>query len=401
MKYLLFNKQNLSFISNQLNSIILTLLALISISFPALSETSEIESTENVIELFEPWFTEEDQDLELGLINEAETFIIEENILALSDNHNSEVSQSKNQVLPIPEPLPMQGEAFKILSPLAQTETISVPESTERENTTETSEIPETVTEEQSENQEIETESNAKSLAEAAQNLIANLISVPFQNNTSFGVGPWDRTQNIMNFQPVIPFDLNQNWLVVSRTILPVIYQPPLTVESANRFGFGDLNPQFFFVPKNNSKWTCGVGPVFLLPTATSNSLGTGKWGIGPTAVVVYTSALWVIGALANNIWSVAGDSDRANVSQFLLQPFINYNLADGWYLVTAPIITANWMADSGNQWTIPIGGGFGKLFKIGKQPVNASLQGFWYAEKPKSGPAWTIRAQFQLLFPK
>ena len=401
MKYLLFNKQNLSFISNQLNSIILTLLALISISFPALSETSEIESTENVIELFEPWFTEEDQDLELGLINEAETFIIEENILALSDNHNSEVSQSKNQVLPIPEPLPMQGEAFKILSPLAQTETISVPESTERENTTETSEIPETVTEEQSENQEIETESNAKSLAEAAQNLIANLISVPFQNNTSFGVGPWDRTQNIMNFQPVIPFDLNQNWLVVSRTILPVIYQPPLTVESANRFGFGDLNPQFFFVPKNNSKWTWGVGPVFLLPTATSNSLGTGKWGIGPTAVVVYTSALWVIGALANNIWSVAGDSDRANVSQFLLQPFINYNLADGWYLVTAPIITANWMADSGNQWTIPIGGGFGKLFKIGKQPVNASLQGFWYAEKPKSGPAWTIRAQFQLLFPK
>jgi hypothetical protein len=257
------------------------------------------------------------------------------------------------------------------------------------------------VPEEQAENQEIETESNAKSLAEAAQNPIANLISVPFQNNTSFGVGPWDRTQNIMNFQPVIPFDLNQDWLIVSRTILPVIYQPPLTVESANRFGFGDLNPQFFFVPKNNSKWTWGAGPVFLLPTATSNSLGTGKWGIGPTAVVVYTSAPWVIGALANNIWSVAGDSDRANVSQFLLQPFINYNLADGWYLVTAPIITANWMADSGNQWTIPIGGGFGKLFKIGKQPVNASLQGYWYAEKPKSGPDWTIRAQFQLLFPK
>jgi hypothetical protein len=374
---------------------------LISISFPALSETSEIESTENIIELFEPWFTEEDQDLELGLINEAESFIIEENILALSDNHNSEVSRSKNQVLPIPEPLPMQGEAFKVLSPLAQTETISVPESTEKENTTETSETPETVPEEQAENQEIETESNAKSLAEAAQNLIANLISVPFQNNTSFGVGPWDRTQNIMNFQPVIPFDLNQDWLIVSRTILPVIYQPPLTVESANRFGFGDLNPQFFFVPKNNSKWTWGAGPVFLLPTATSNSLGTGKWGIGPTAVVVYTSAPWVIGALANNIWSVAGDSDRANVSQFLLQPFINYNLADGWYLVTAPIITANWMADSGNQWTIPIGGGFGKLFKIGKQPVNASLQGYWYAEKPKSGPDWTIRAQFQLLFPK
>ena len=246
MKYLLFNKQNLSFISNQLNIIILTLLTLISISFPALSETSESESTENVIEFFEAWFTEEDQDLELGLINEAETFIIEENILALSDNNNSEVSQSKNQVLPIPEPLPMQGEAFKVLSPLAQTETISVPESTEKENTTETSETPETVPEEQAENQEIETESNTKSLAEAAQNPIANLISVPFQNNTNFGVGPWDRTQNILNFQPVIPFDLNQDWLIVSRTILPVIYQPPLTVESANRFGFGDLKSPVF-----------------------------------------------------------------------------------------------------------------------------------------------------------
>lgn len=397
MGYLLLKKQNLSFINGLLTISSLTLLASVSISLPVLSETSKIESTENLTEFLQPLLTEDYQQSELDLINEFENLIIKVDILTISDNNNSEISQ----VLPIPEPLPMQGEAVKVLSPLAQTETIPVTESTEREKTTEIPEIPETVTEEQAENQEIKIESKAKSLAEAAQNPIANLISVPFQNNTSFGVGAWDRTQNIMNFQPVIPFDLNQDWLIVSRTILPVIYQPPLTVESANRFGFGDLNPQFFFVPKNNSKWTWGIGPVFLLPTATANSLGTGKWGIGPTAVVVYTSAPWVIGALANNIWSVAGDSDRTNVSQFLLQPFINYNLADGWYLVTSPIITANWMADSGNQWTIPIGGGFGKLFKMGNQPVNASLQGFWYAEKPKGGPDWTIRAQFQLLFPK
>jgi len=393
-------KQNCNLITSLLNVSSLALLALISISFPALSETLEIESTENLTEFFQPWFTEDYQQSELELINKFENLFIEADILTISDNNNIENSEI-SQVLPVPEPLPMQGEGVKVLSPLAQTETIPVPESTERENTTEIPETPETVTEDQAETQEIKTEAEETSLAESAQNPIANLISVPFQNNANFGVGAWDRTQYIMNFQPVIPFDLNQDWLLVSRTILPVIYQPPLTIESANRFGIGDLNPQFFFVPKNDSKWTWGVGPVFLLPTATANSLGTGKWGIGPTAVVVYTSAPWVVGALANNIWSVAGDSDRRNVSQFLLQPFINYNLADGWYLVTAPIITANWMADSSNQWTIPIGGGFGKLFRMGKQPVNASLQGFWYAEKPKGGPDWTIRAQFQLLFPK
>jgi hypothetical protein len=372
-----------------LNVSILTLLALVSISLPVLSETSEIELTENLIEFLEPLFTEEYQ--------ESENFLVETNILY--DSNNGEIATA----LPGSEPLPTPEAEVEFSSPLAQAETIPLPaESVEIGNTPATPETPETsetVTEELPET--TETTSSEESLAEASQNPIANLISVPFQNNTNFGVGPWDRTQNILNFQPVIPFDLNEDWLLVSRTILPIVYQPPLTVEGANNFGLGDLNPQFFFVPKNNSKWTWGVGPVFLLPTATANSLGTGKWGIGPTAVVVYTSAPWVVGALANNIWSVAGDGDRANVSQFLFQPFVNYNLADGWYLVTAPIITANWMADSGNQWTIPIGGGFGRIFKVGNQPLNTSLQGYWYAEKPTGGADWTIRASVQLLFPK
>jgi hypothetical protein len=194
-------------------------------------------------------------------------------------------------------------------------------------------------------------------LAEKSQNPIANLISVPFQNNTNFGVGELDRTQNILNIQPVIPFDLNDDWLLVSRTILPVIYQPALTQTQYNHFGLGDFNPALFFVPKIDSKITWGVGPTFLLPTATDDSLGTGKWGIGPTAVVVLTDTPWVVGTLINNIWSVAGDGNRPDVSQFLVQPFINYNLSDGWYLVSAPIITANWNASSGNKWTVPIGG--------------------------------------------
>jgi hypothetical protein len=247
---------------------------------------------------------------------------------------------------------------------------------------------------------EAEKTTAAATLAQKAQNPIANLISLPFQNNTNFGVGKLDRTQNTLNIQPVIPFDLNEDWLIVSRTILPIIYQPAVTQTQDSHFGLGDLNPSLFFVPKNNSKITWGLGPVFLLPTATAQSLGTGKWGIGPTAVIVLTDAPWVVGALANNIWSIAGDNSRPDVSQFLLQPFINYNLPNGWYLVSSPIITANWKASSGNQWTVPIGGGFGKLFRIGRQPVNATLQAYWNVEKPTGGADWLIRFQFQLLFP-
>jgi len=245
------------------------------------------------------------------------------------------------------------------------------------------------------------TSSQGENLAEQSQNPIANLISVPFQNNTNFGVGELDRTQNILNIQPVIPIDLNDDWLLVTRTILPIVYQPALNKTQDSHFGLGDLNPQLFFVPKTNSKITWGVGPVFLLPTATDDSLGTGKWGIGPTAVIVVTDAPWVVGALANNIWSFAGDSDRPDVSQFLVQPFINYNLPNGWYLISAPIITANWNASSGNKWTVPIGGGVGKLFNIGNQAVNASIQGYWNAKTPEGGADWTLRTQFQLLFPK
>lgn len=162
MRYVLLDKQKLRFINGLLNISSLSLLVLVSVSFPVLSETLEIESTENLIEFFQPLFTEEDQESELELINKSENLSIEENILIISDNNNSEVSQ----VLPVPEPLPMQGEAIKVLSPLAQGETIAVPESAEIESTTEILEISETATEDQAETQEIKTEAQKESLAE-------------------------------------------------------------------------------------------------------------------------------------------------------------------------------------------------------------------------------------------
>ena len=239
----------------------------------------------------------------------------------------------------------------------------------------------------------------AANLRQAAQNPIANLISVPFQNNTTFGVPPYDRTQNVLNIQPVIPVPLSDDLLLVTRTILPFVAQPDAG-GNGTIWGLGDLNPTFFFVPKTESPITWGLGPTFVLPTATSTQTGLGKWSIGPAGVVVVTSGQWVYGGLANQILSFAGAESRPAVSQFLFQPFVNYNLAHGWYLTSSPIITANWNA-SGEKWTVPLGGGVGKLFKIGDQPVNTSLQLYWNAVTPDNAGDFTLRFQVQLLFPR
>jgi hypothetical protein len=240
--------------------------------------------------------------------------------------------------------------------------------------------------------------SATEGLAEQAQNPIANLISVPFQNNTTLGLGPdQDQTLNVLNIQPVVPFRLNDRLTLVTRTILPVVSQPAL--EGSNSNGIGDLNPTFFLVPKLQGRWTVGFGPTLVLPTASREELGSGQWGMGPAAVAVYTRGPWVAGGLLNQIWSVPGDSDRRSLNQFLLQPFVNYNLANGWYLVSSPIITANWQASS-DRWLVPVGGGVGRVFQVGSQPVNASLQAYANLAKPDLFGDVTIRAQIQLLFP-
>ena len=240
-------------------------------------------------------------------------------------------------------------------------------------------------------------------LAKKSQNPIADLISVPFQSNFNFGVGPKNVTQYLLNVQPVIPFKLTSEWNLITRTVLPIINQPSPADGIQSAFGLGDLNPSFFLSPAKPDALIWGVGPTFTLPTATDTSLGSGKWSLGPTAVALAIQGPWVFGALANQQWSFAGDSDRRSVSQMLVQPFLNYNFRDGWYLTSSPIITANWMADSGNKWTVPLGGGFGKVWRIGKVglPVNTQLQAFYNVEKPHDAADWTLRFQLQFLLPK
>jgi opacity protein-like surface antigen len=237
-------------------------------------------------------------------------------------------------------------------------------------------------------------------LAKKSQNPIADLVSVPFQSNTNFNAGPFNRTQEVLNIQPVVPLHINADWNLISRTIMPVISQPDPIFDS-NTNGIGDITQEFFFTPTHPGALIWGVGPVFTIPSATDAILGQGKVLFGPTAVLLTTPGHWVIGVLLNNQWSVDGNPLRRNVNEFLAQPFVNYNLPDGWFLTSSPLITANWMAAPGQQWTVPIGGGVGRIFKLGDQHMSAEIQGFYNVERPNGGPNWQLRAELTLLFPE
>ncbi|MGA7136300.1 MAG: neuromedin U [Terriglobales bacterium] len=249
---------------------------------------------------------------------------------------------------------------------------------------------------------------NTDALRNAAQNPVANLISVPVQENWNFGIGPADRTQNILNIQPVIPLSVGKNWNLITRWIMPIVYQPlPIppdpAVQQTGVYGLGDLNPTFFLSPKK-SKVIWGVGPTFVFPTATNTTyLGQGKLSLGPSVVALVQPPHFTIGFLANNYWSVAGHSnlDKPAVNQFLLQWFVNYNMKKGWYLTSGPIITANWRATSNNVWNVPFGGGVGRIMKLGFQPVNITAQFYGNAVHPPGASPWNMKLQIALLFPK
>jgi hypothetical protein len=243
---------------------------------------------------------------------------------------------------------------------------------------------------------------DTEGLQKAVQNPVASLISFPLQNNTNFDLGPNRRIQNVLNLQPVIPVHMAGNWNLIIRWITPIISQPDLTQKDTSIFGFGDMLPTFFFSPAKPKKLIWGAGPAFLLPSATNQKvLGQGKFGMGPSFVALIQPSHWTIGALVNNVWSVAGPSSRADVNQMTLQYFINYNLRRGWYLTTSPVLTANWEATKGNRWVVPLGGGAGRVFRLGFQPVNVSAAIFGNAVRPAGSSPWGMRLQIALLFPK
>ena len=251
---------------------------------------------------------------------------------------------------------------------------------------------------------------NSEELRKAAQNPIASLISLPLENLNNFDIGPANRTQEVLNIEPVIPLSVSRNWNLITRWIMPIIYQPlPVPqppgppVQQTGVSGLGDMNPSFFLSPKK-SKVTWGIGPTFVFPTATNTTyLGQGKLSMGPTVVALIQPPHFTMGFLANNYWSVAGHSNinKPPVNQFLLQWFVNYNMKKGWYLITAPIVTANWRVSDDNRWIVPFGGGVGRIMKLGFQPVNLTVQFYGNAVHPPGASPWGLKFEFVLLFPK
>lgn len=243
-------------------------------------------------------------------------------------------------------------------------------------------------------------QAKAAELAKKLANPIAALISVPIQNNFDWGAGPnGDGFQYKVNIQPVIPITLNENWNIISRTILPVVYQENV-IGTSSQSGLSDTLQSLFFSPKAPTKggWIWGAGPVFLLPTATDDLLGAEKWGAGPTAVVLKQQNGWTYGALANHIWSFAGEGSRQDVSATYLQPFLSYTTRTRTTFTFNTESTYDW---ENSQWTVPLNLMVAQLVKIGKLPVQFQVGGRYYAECPSDGPDWGLRFAVTFLFPK
>ncbi len=240
-------------------------------------------------------------------------------------------------------------------------------------------------------------EMTPEELAKATQNPVADLISIPFQNNINFGVGPKDNVQNILNVQPVIPIDAGR-FNIITRTILPIVSSPTIEPGDTRKFGLGDMTFTAFISPKEGA-FVWGFGPVINIPTATANQLGNKRWALGPSLVVIATPGDAVVGALVSNIWDVGGHGNN-NTNLFTFQPILNYNLPS-FYLTATPIVTANWENSSDDTWTVPLGGGIGKVWKFGGPPINTQVQAFYNVVKPPGSPEWQLRVQVQLLFPK
>jgi hypothetical protein len=245
-----------------------------------------------------------------------------------------------------------------------------------------------------------------KKLAEEVQNPVSDLIRMGFTNGTSFGAGANNHLRNVFNLQADTTRRFG-DWALLNRLTIPLPYLPANAIEdkTGSMSGLGDIEYTGFFArdeSKRRFKLIGGVGPTFILNTATDDRLGAGKWSVGPTLALISIPDPWVVGAVIRNLWSFAGDHQRPKVNQFLLQPFVNYNFPNGWYLTSTPAITANWEAeDKRNRWTVPIGGGIGKvMFRGERRPINIKLQGFYFLEKPDRGPDWTLQLQFQILFP-
>ena len=239
-------------------------------------------------------------------------------------------------------------------------------------------------------------------LAKKLANPVASLISVPMQLNYDEKIGPGrDGKRSTLNIQPVVPFDIAPEWNLISRTILPLIDQKDIFPGAGSQSGVGDVTQSLFFSPKNTTSggWIWGAGPVLLLPTGSDSLLTADKWGVGPTGVVLKQVGPWTYGALANHIWSVAGDADRADISATFVQPFVSYITSSKTTFAFTTETVHDWKR---NQWTVPLNFTVSQLLRVGRLPLSVSAGVRYWAESPEVGPhGWGFRLQSTFLFPK
>lgn len=240
---------------------------------------------------------------------------------------------------------------------------------------------------------------SAHDLARIAQNPLADTVMLPLANETNFGIGRERKTGNILNVQPVIPLRLGPDWNLITRVTVPVVAQPRLSPTEGSNVGIGNLVPIMAFSPAQSGAVAWGVGPTFLLPSATGRTLGTRNWAAGPAAIALLQPDPWTLGALFTHWWSFAGPAGERPVNRTAVQLFAIYNFADGGYLSYSPIITAEWARPSGQRWTLPVGLEYGRVFEWGGQAMSASAGAYYNALHPPGEASWQLRAGLTLIF--
>lgn len=236
-------------------------------------------------------------------------------------------------------------------------------------------------------------------LAKQTQNPVADLTAVPLQFNFNSGGDLDDRSLFNLNFQPVIPFKASTNWNVIARFIVPINSFP--ASEGLRYSGIGDIQTELFVTPARSGGITWGVGPAFSFPTATAFPGETGTWAMGPSAVVVKMAGPWVLGGLISQLWPVHDAGGDPETNLLTVQPFVNYNFGPGWAVAFSPVMTANWNATAGNQWTVPLGVGISKTALFDRRPVSLAVQYYYNIERPDGAPGQQLRFLMSFLFPR